>query len=339
LLIGFGGLILLELPLSVLQETTQSHVQIGTLLGPALASDPASASGAAVVFGPAGARWQRAMGSFPHPNVLGGFVAVALVLTLPYFENVGRNRLVGLLVMWSAGWAELIFSFSRAALVAAVVGCGVWLIGRRARPTRRLAPAWLVIVPIAALALGGVVAGPFLVPRLAPNANTLSTTPISGRLMLAQVALSLIRAHPLVGVGAGNFTLAELAPPFDAIAVDPVHVVPLLVAAEAGLPAALAWLTIVLGGPVTDWRRRGKVGGGSTAWFALPVAMLALALLDHYLWTLPSGRLVFWLGLGIWAATGAEEPFSGSDRSMAKVSSRSVPGAVAGGSAYDGVRR
>jgi len=302
LLIGFGCLILLELPLSVLQETSQSRLSLASLIGPTSGSYSASAAGADVVFGPNGARWQRAMGSFPHPNVFGGFLAVALVLALPYLARGGRGRGAVLLTGWGVGWLELVFSFSRAALLAAVVGCCVWVIGHRRRARGQPSLAWLLVPPMAALASGAAVAGPFLLPRLAPTSAILSTTPVVGRLMLGQVALSLILTHPLFGVGAGNFSLAELAPPFNAIAVDPVHVVPLLVTAEAGLPAGLAWLALVVGGPIVDWRQRRQSGASWCAWLALPVAVLAVALLDHYLWTLPAGRLVFWLGLAIWTA-------------------------------------
>ena len=299
LLIGFGCLILLELPLSVLQETSQSRFPLAAILGPASGSYPASTPGAAVVVGLNGARWQRAMGSFPHPNVLGGFLAVALVLVLPSLERGGRGRLAALLTVWGAGWVELVLSFSRAALLAALVGCGVWLIGRHGRTRWRFSIAWLLVPPMAALVGATVVAGPFLQPRLEPTPAMLSTTPVSGRLMLGQVATSLILAHPLVGIGAGNFSLAELAPPYNAVAVDPVHVVPLLVAAEAGLPAGLAWLALVVGGPIVGWRHGGRAHP-SSSWLALPVAVLTLALLDHYLWTLPAGRFVFWTGLAIW---------------------------------------
>ena len=303
ILIGFGCLILLELPLIVLQEITQSRFPLALLAG--ADPGPASAPGAAVVFGPNGARWQRAMGSFPHPNVLGGFLAMGLVLALPLRECLDRSWRAVWLIVWTVGWLELIFSFSRAALLAALVGCGIWLLVRRGQTRGRLAVARLLIAPAVALVGAAVVVGPFLLPRLAPTSAALSTTPVAGRLLLGSVASAFILAHPILGVGAGNFSLAELAPPFDAIAVEPVHVVPLLVAAEAGVPAGLAWLAFVVGGPIADsWRRR--FDAASLAELALPAAVLILALLDHYLWTLGAGRAVFWLGLAIWAAETSE---------------------------------
>jgi O-antigen ligase len=123
------------------------------------------------------------------------------------------------------------------------------------------------------------------------------------RELIDGVALSMIRAHPLDGVGAGNFSLVTLAPPYDAVMVDPAHAVPLLIAAESGVPAGFAWLALVLAAPVAAWRRaRRQPFFGDSA--AVTATLLTLAFLDHYLWTLPPGTAILWTTLGIVAARG-----------------------------------
>ena len=346
LLIGFGCLVLLQLPIVALQEATQSTFPEGHFIYGWGRDYPAVSPGSAVLFGAHGALWLRAEGSFPHPNVIGGFLAIFIVLGVPWIERAltpgrqdpvpGSHRgpdrralplLTGswtptaavLLSVWAIAWIELVFTFSRAALLAAFVGCGVWGIEKlRTKHGRRLV-AVLAIPPTLALALGVAAAGPFLLARVDPTPAQLQSAPVAGRLLLDRVAFRLIAAHPLLGVGAGNFVVVEALPPFNGIAVDPVHVVPLLVAAEAGIPAGLAWLAIVLGGPVEDWwrqRQSARVRPGSggercaphlahpLTLAALPLAILTLALLDHYLWSLAPGRSLFWLALAIWAATG-----------------------------------
>src|SRR5438094_25274 len=89
--LGAGCLIVAELPLVILQQATQSTFPVGTLLYRWPAEVAATAPGAPAVLGPDGQRWQRAMGSFPHPNVLGGFVAAFLVLGLPWLAQGGRT--------------------------------------------------------------------------------------------------------------------------------------------------------------------------------------------------------------------------------------------------------
>jgi hypothetical protein len=229
---------------------------------------------------------------------------VAVVCALPYLT--GRHRRP-VLALWVIAWAEALLSFSRAALLAALIGCGCLALGQvRARPAFRH-----VIraggLPCAAVALGLLLTGAALPGRYLPTSDLLTSPAVTDRLLLDTIAARLIRAHPLTGVGAGNFTIAELMPPFAAVSVDPVHVVPLLVAAEAGVIAGLAWLAIVLAQPLALWRSARWRGIPWTS-FALPATLLTLALCDHFLWTFAPGRALFWLALGAWTALQAGRP-------------------------------
>ena len=301
LLLGGVTLVLFQLPQILVQEVAQSSVSLGSLLPGWPPVLPAPASGALVVFGPDGLRWQRAMGSFLHPNLLGGFLALALVLALPWLGRPTRYR-PALWVVWTLGWVELLLTFSRAALLGAVLGCAVWLIAQRRRGVARAVAALVVATP-AATALGAVVLlGNVLLPRITPGRALMASDPVVGRVQLIGIALRLIWMHPLLGVGAANFTLAELDPPFDGAIFQPVHVVPLLVAAEAGVLAGAAWLAVVLAGPIAAWRGRARDGGDWGERLAVPVAILVLAAFDHYLWSFAAGQALFWIVLGSWAA-------------------------------------
>ncbi len=298
LVFGLAALVLVELPVALLQQVTQSTFPEGTLLG-AGGEIPASAPGAFVVFGANGLRWERAMGTFIHPNLLGGFVALSLVLGLPQVLAARASRGFWLAV-WAAGWVLLGLAFSRTAVLALVIG-GAVIVCAALRTERR----WQVlVVPPALVALGAllfdlaiahdVVAGWFI-----PSAATLGGPSVAQRGLSVTIALDLIRAHPVLGIGAGNFTLAELLPPIDAAMVDPVHVVPLLVIAEAGPLAGLAWLALVVS-PVIRLRGPGsRLSPRALAGLGVSAALLTIGLLDHYLWTLPTGRALFWLSLGI----------------------------------------
>ncbi len=314
LVVGCGVVLVAELPIVLLQELTQSTYPLRTVLLGLPAEITAATPGAFVVLGSNGLRWQRALGTFPHPNVLGGFVAITSILFLvaarpgtrailasspwrdprpPASTGTGWPRWVTCGVL-GVGAVELALSFSRAAWLAALVGVGVWaltgpdsLTGR----ARRFGPA------LAASAVGGIIliaAG--LVGRLAPVAGEPAVTE---RFLLARIAVEMIRSHPLTGVGAGNFSLVEVGPPWDAAMVDPVHVVPLLVSAEAGLVAGGAWIVLVAGLALASWRRFGPSHPATRRRLAVAATLLTLASLDHYLWTLPSGRSLFWIALGI----------------------------------------
>jgi hypothetical protein len=305
ILCGGAVLLVLELPLVIAQIVTQSTFPTGRLLDGWADEQTAAMPGAAVLIAPDGARWQRALGSFPHPNILGGFAAVAVVCALPYLAGGRRRRLV--LALWAVAWVEVLLSFSRSALLAALLGCGCWALGQiRAWPTlRHITRA--AGPPCAAIVLGLTLTGATLPGRYLPTSSTLTSPAVTDRLLLDTIAVRLIRAHPVTGVGAGNFTLAELLPPFNAVSVDPVHVVPLLVAAEAGIAAGLAWLALVLAQPLALWQL-GRWRGIQWTGLALPATLLTLALFDHYLWTFAPGRALFWLALGAWTALQTTSP-------------------------------
>lgn len=301
IVVGLSGAILVELPFALLQEATQSTFPMETWFYGMPGELPASAAGAAVAFGPAGVRWQRAMGSFLHPNILGGFLAAALILGLVTLQPKGRPT-IGLLGVWIVGWIELGLTFSRAAILATILGLLVYSVGRLRGSGRRRELALLLGGTVAAGLVATALTGPILLHWVAPGRALLQSQSATQRILIDGIGLTLIRERPLLGVGAGNFSLATLRPPIDAAMIDPAHVVPILVAAESGVLAGAAWLVLVVSPVVERWRTRRFDEGSFWRAAAVIVTLLTLSLLDHYLWTLPQGQATFWLTLGAAAA-------------------------------------
>jgi O-antigen ligase len=277
----------------VLQELTQSTFPVNTLLLGLPAETRAASPGAWVVAGANGLRWQRALGTFPHPNVLGGFLALTIVLLLPQVVTPRRLQL-GAVTTWLIAWIELLLTFSRAAAVAAAIGCAAWLLAqatsKRSRQEKTLLAALVGVVSLGGLAL----LGREIVIGATPGGPDPAVT---DRFALARIALGLISAHPVLGIGVANFSLIESLPPIDGQYVDPVHVVPLLVAAEAGVVAGLLWLGLILVPAVSAWRSRQRVDAESPHRLAVTGVILTLGSLDHYLWTLAVGRVMLWVAL------------------------------------------
>jgi O-antigen ligase len=317
--------ILIELPLVLLQLITQSTFPRETILLGRTAEVPVGAPGAWAIVGADGMRWQRALGSFPHPNVLGGFAALVIVLLAPRlfggatsprplrrrvpFGCLSTRWRGGIefevprrldLAIWLAAWVELLLSFSRAAALAALLGCAVTLVRWPASRSHR--PRWRKVAVLIAIAVVVMIAATvrsttFGVGRLDPA--------VSDRLALVSIAFGLVVAHPLLGVGAGNFSIVESMPPIDGAFVDPVHCVPLLVAAEAGVVAGFLWLGLTVM-PALRARATGDAGDPASRLVAgVTLVLLVLAGLDHYLWTLAAGRMVFWIALVSLYSSGA----------------------------------
>lgn len=294
-----AGLILLQLPQIIVQEISQTSVSLGSPIPGWPPVTAARVSGALIVFGPGNERWQRGMGSFLHPNLLGGFLALAIVFSLPWLARGGRHAMI-LWPIWAVAWLELLLTFSRSALLAALTGCLLWGIAqfRQTLPRRRVAFAGIPIALGGALA---VVLSRFFLPRFNPS-GVIEGASVTDRLHLMRIAARVIAAHPLLGVGAGNFSLAEARLPLASISGQPVHIVPLLVTSEAGIVAGLAWLGLVVGVPIVGLRAKRSNARLCCERMAIPVVIVVLASFDHYFWSFAPGQALFWVSLGVWAS-------------------------------------
>jgi ADP-ribose pyrophosphatase YjhB (NUDIX family)/O-antigen ligase len=245
------------------------------------AHDP-SAAGTSVVESSFG-RFLRAYGTFPHPNILGGFLAAVMLAARPLFRRFTVVSAATYLLL-AVG---LFFSFSRLAAIALAVGiAGQWLWASRDRVFMKN-----MIVALAGLALLSALFWPYALARTAA-AGRLEARSVAARLAGFADAWRLIVRHPSTGVGAGSFTpavLAQLDPTRDGWALEPVHSAPAAVFAEIGFFGFLLYLWL-LGLVAWGAWKSGKIG--------LAAALLVLALGDHWSWTTFPGILVFWSAWG-----------------------------------------
>jgi O-Antigen ligase len=259
-----------------------------------------SEGGTPVVLSPAGDRLLRGFGTFPHPNVLGGYLALALVC-LPVLAQ-GRFRRP--MLWWPVGVilaAGLLASFSRAGWLAALAGLSIWWLasyrrGRAGWGLLGLVPLTVVVVAVSPLA-------PTVATRVfpfGPEANALERGSVENRLALDRSAVAEGFDHLPLGVGGGNYGAVALAEGYQEGWGEPAPNLALLIATELGLPGVVAAGLVVVG------VLRAIVCRGSldVAAAAAGVALLMLAMVDHYLWTMPLGRVIGWAGLALLAARG-----------------------------------
>jgi O-antigen ligase len=253
-----------------------------------------------------GQRWLRAQGMAPHPNVLGGHMALGLLVTAGRALMARRRIERGLLLAAMAlGAAGLFLSFSRSAWVALLVGLlhGGWRLRHTAKlplsPVLRRRLWW----GLGALAL---IAAVGLALRLRGLGNPLEQTSVRERLEDYGLAWTLIRARPLTGVGSGYYIAALWAAvgnqmPAGFPGFRTVHNVPLLAAAELGVPGAALWLWLLLGPALARSRASVPDDPALVSLSAAFLAALLLSLFDVYLY-LPN---VWWSALVLGALAGA----------------------------------
>jgi O-antigen ligase len=331
-------LLALEGVLSLVQALTQSTPFSHFLLKWNHGVTAADA-GASIVQLPNGARWLRAYGSFPHPNILGGFLCLAGPLFSGAYLRLPRRRSVSgwlLLLALALGLVALLLSFSRAAWLGIAVGT-LWasankFAAKSLRPPSRLCrlhitfhrfttpsqPAqrvlgpqalsgefirpWLRLLLFGALVMGGIVGlvatlGPEIQSRLLLSNSPLEQRSLSERVVLFEAGAIFFSQHPWLGVGAGNMPLVELAYAPTRNIGEPAHNIPVAVAVETGVAGLVLWLIPPLALLWLTWRRRATLSSAGLAASAALMALLTVAQLDHYLWTQPTGLLIWWLAL------------------------------------------
>jgi lipopolysaccharide/colanic/teichoic acid biosynthesis glycosyltransferase len=243
--------------------------------------------GAAVVIVPIVGRWLRSYGSFAHPNILGGFLALALglfaVVDDPRFR---RWRAMAL----GAGFVALLLTFSRTAGLAVLLGGAVWLLTRRVGPGYQAVAARRARVAVAGVFL---LLGLVTLVRVGNLSALVERNSIETRLSSYSVTWRVIGAG--ISVGAGNHVLVEER--FFG-GGGPAHDVFLIALAELGPLGLLGWLSIFGGLLLVAWRRRTEPRGRTGPLVAI-ATLSPLLLFDHYLWTLAPGRVLAVWGLAV----------------------------------------
>jgi hypothetical protein len=304
--------VLVQGAVAVIQFSTQHSIgleRIGELV-----LDPANTGISIVRDG--SLRVLRAYGLTDHPNLLGGFLAFALILILGYYFASAHTRARYLLLAPVAfGAVALVLTFSRAAIIALLVGGALivfCLLADRAHKRARL--------PAVAVA-GAVVLVALIVP-LGMNRNLVSQrtgqndsfTQNSGearsfdeREALIASATRVFTKKAVSGVGNGALPVGMylLDPDFDdTYYYQPAHVVLLEVVAELGIFGGVAWIALTVGLALALWIRRHQVF--TYPWLAALAAALVVLLwlgfFDYYPWLLAPGRIWQWSAWGLVAA-------------------------------------
>jgi hypothetical protein len=263
-------------------------------------------------------RWLRGYGMTFHPNVLGGYLAVALTLLLPLLYQ-RRARLMSYLLVAGLG-----ATLSRSAALGLMVALPpfVWWLWRAQpdlRPGLRRAATVFVCVALVSLAL---LWKPIVV-RLSPLLVELGVgsgervaheeRSLTGRREMNALAFELMTRHPFLGIGAGNFPIA-MARGMWWMEPQYAHNVPLLLGAEIGVGGLLVWL--VMAGWTVHVLARVRASPWMVAAMAAWLLLLTVSLFDCYPWSLNAGRLltVTVLALLESSAAGRYRPLTGSAR-------------------------
>lgn len=262
----------------------------------------------------------RAYGLTDHPNLLGGFLAVALIFVLGYYLDSTRAKYSRarylFLVPLAMGTVALLYTFSRASQLAFIAGAlfiiltDLRLPGHRRRTLIDLGVAAAVLLVAASVP---VVTTQWLIAQRvgggnAFNENSGEVRSLIERDELIESANRIFYRHPLLGVGNGALTLGmyylDREFPKDIYYYQPAHLVLVVVAAELGIFGGLVWLWLMAAPLVVMWRQRSQIvlDPWMAAVAAAIVVLLIVGFFDYYPWFWQSGRLWQWSVWGLFAA-------------------------------------
>lgn len=293
LLAGFGAGLVIPLGLGVWQVLFDSS-SASTMFG--LAARDAEALGDSVTLAENGSRQLRAYGSFPHPNIFGGYLAIGILSLRALFTGTlknwqGKLLLVGMLALIIG----LLLAASRAAVLGLVLGIGLALLVTHMKNT---AKARIAVIPIAIVFIGGIWLGTLFLPGWAA-ASRGSWSPLEDRSIVERFTQyahypGVVQGEWFFGSGLGTYTFeaAEAVPNLEVWTYQPIHNIPLLIIAEIGLMGALivvAWSSSI---DRLNFARFPKPDAVMA--FAMGNVILVILFFDHYLWTT-------WAGLALLA--------------------------------------
>ncbi|MBI2484703.1 O-antigen ligase family protein [Candidatus Uhrbacteria bacterium] len=239
-------------------------------------------------------RWLRAAGAFPHPNIFGGYLAVALFACGFVFWQAKRFRValgaIGLLL-----FVTLLLTYSRSAWLALVLSAAIlcWILFTHHRSAlRRVIPFGLAALLVIFFTVS-IFSQPFAT-RFDPTAR------LEGRSLEERVGgladwRSIMNQDPARwwrGVGLGHYplTLTQIDPTRPLYALAPVHNTYLLILAELGVPIALLLLLWIASMDRLNYAALPRIPAAVA--LAMGNVLLVVGFFDHYLWSSWSGLVL-----------------------------------------------
>lgn len=267
-----------------------------------------------------GIRKLRAHGSLPHANILGGILAIWLIVLSAWFyavKKTWKHYLIWLIFIVLS--ISLVLSFSRAAWL--VFGLGVltaivvvWF--KYPKKTKRIIlPSLLIILVVTSFAFNQRQA---IFSRFNLE-QPIESISIKSRQQQFDSFKSVFIKYPILGVGAGQYVpylykinqetegwsyRPDLSgwvynPTGKIDNYEPVHNIFLLVLAELGIVGFLIFLSLFIGVLIEILRSKKKLFILSRTLAIAWVAIFVLGMFDHYIWTLQQGKLLMFTILSL----------------------------------------
>jgi len=272
----------------------------------------------------------RAYGTFPHPNILAGFLLIPFFIiiaelvcrifpflnkqSLPAGEAEAGERsaqvshetilsFVPTNFLWfifSVTSLGFVLTFSHSAFLGLFFGLLIYIF--LIAPTRNLVQKFKSYYKLQ-VALTILLA--LMIIALLNGTSFFSNQSLQERQLYQDVSYETISGSPIRGIGAGQFILNEhkLHPDLEAWQYQPVHNVYLLIFSELGIVEFILFILLVVSFLFTnlnDSASRENCLLTKYLFCCIVFSFLVISLFDHYFWDIKQGMFVFALPLIIY---------------------------------------
>ncbi|MFA5360165.1 MAG: O-antigen ligase family protein [Patescibacteria group bacterium] len=247
-----------------------------------------------------GERWLRSYGGLDHPNMLGGILAIGILLLIGQMVarqifNVKFFKIINWIFL-AVFSVALFFSFSRGAWLAVLAGGFFMLTSFVIRRDLKSQKEMLTAILFSSILIGVLFFqyNELVITRLTDNSRLEIKSKVE-RVASYHEATGMIKKYPITGVGLGNYTLAlnRQIPNQESFYYQPTHNVFLLIWAETGVFGLLFFIGLMVYLLAKCFTAR------NNAVVASLIVLIILMSIDHWLFSLHFGVLFFWLILGI----------------------------------------
>lgn len=233
----------------------------------------------------------RSYGTFPHPNVLGGFLTIGILLGIYYVSRETQVKsnifsIFGLIVICIG----LFLSASRSAWIASLMGSVIY----SAYLIRFGNKKWLIKAIILLFVSCGTIF--FTYSDILFNRINNVSSAIDYRENFTKY-FEIIKPNIFIGVGQGNYIpiLAENVQ--KSWEIQPIHNIFLMLIAELGIMGLILFISLILISLGSTWNNLKKPQYFTL--FSILAGFIVISFLDHYLITIQQGQLMFFTILGI----------------------------------------
>ncbi|MBT4277158.1 O-antigen ligase family protein [Candidatus Falkowbacteria bacterium] len=246
-------------------------------------------------------RWLRSYGGQAHPNILGGYLVIALFFAINLYLKVNKKEeqnkkdlytrlflLVSLIILFSG----LLTTFSRSAWLVFGMGFIFFIIFNFRKNIQALSKILFLFLIITSFFIFNF--KEIFLPRFTIN-NRLEIQSIEERIDYTTQAKNLIKDNQIKGFGVGNYTIAnynKLKKDMPAWYFQPVHNTYLLILTELGIIGLILFLSFI----IMLLRKRNLK---NNIFFIATCSLLIIMFFDHWLWSSHFGLLLLFLILGL----------------------------------------